>query len=71
MSNRFTLIAGVLTLATAVLGILVAAQVVPWQAVAVAGVIAGLWWAFGRRLMSEEFAADRAAKAERNAARGR
>lgn len=69
MQNRYTLIAGILTLATAVLGVLVGTQVVPWPTVAVAGVLSGLWWAFGRQIMPDEYAADRTARAERDARR--
>ncbi|XVX19678.1 hypothetical protein ACQP1U_15440 [Actinomycetota bacterium] len=68
MQNRFTLIAGILTLITAVLGVLTGLEMVPWQAVAVSGVLAGLWWAFGRSILPEEFAADREAHRARREA---
>ena len=55
--NPYTLIAGLLTLATAVSGVLVGAKVVPWPVVAVAGVLAGGWWLLGRQLLPEAHAA--------------
>ncbi|GAA4398572.1 hypothetical protein GCM10023153_23610 [Ornithinibacter aureus] len=70
MQNRFTVIAGALTILTAVLGVLTGIGTIGsvWP-VAIAGVLSGLWWAFGRKILPEEFAADRAAKAERTAQR--
>lgn len=50
----FERIAAVLTLITAVTGILVAFTDMSYIVVAIAGVCAGLWWAFGRMFMPRE-----------------
>lgn len=64
--NRFMQIASALTILTAVLGLLVGFQVVSWHWVAVAGVLAGLWWAFGRRLLPQDWAEREQYRAQRS-----
>lgn len=51
--DRYRQIAYALTAVVAICGILVGAQLVSWWVVAIAGVVAGLWWAFGNRFLPQ------------------
>lgn len=50
----FERVGALLTLITAVSGILVAFTDMSYIVVAIAGVCAGLWWAFGRQFMPRD-----------------
>ncbi len=59
----------VLTVITAVLGLLVGLGTVHWMFVAIAGVVSGLWWGFGRTVLRDQALEHDAYKQARNAAR--
>ncbi|CCI54760.1 MAG: hypothetical protein LKG20_02405 [Tetrasphaera jenkinsii] len=53
---RYQQVITLLVIINAIVGILVALQVLPVAVVAVTGVVLGLWWAFGARLYPAEAA---------------
>lgn len=49
--QRYAQIMMVLVVVNAISGILVLLQVIPWPVVAATGVVLGLWWLLGQRLL--------------------
>jgi len=60
-----------LTVLVAVLGLMVGLADWPVWTVAAAGVVAGLWWGFGKAFAGEDVRGYRAERAERRARRAR